>query len=318
MEKSRWTLTHGFFLLMNGFMLHNKQGESIEPLTPEILFQAMETKELVQWALLKVSKEEIEDKSKGNLFTKSVILTHTTWFIVKCISRTCSELPLVELEVITLAFAVMNIVTLAMWWDKPQDVNIPIPIAVPNLDMVTRLPPQGESTATHRSLPDQAKNERSHAELFLQTLSLPFICVTETYVIPVRLPCRDLPFRSIIISLGTIFAGFHFSCWSNNFPSVLEALLWRSFSIVYLVLPLISWLPLRLLRDARWDPNLELWQVPRKTRKFRRIAMQCSLFLFPMYFFVRVMLFIVALSSLRSLPDSAFLDIQWSRYIPHF
>lgn len=304
---------------MDGFMLHNEQGEPIGPLTPKIVSRAMKTKELAHWPLSAITKEEIEDKSKGNFFTKLVVLIHTTWFIVVCVSRWSVGLPLVELEVITLAFAVMNIVTLAMWWDKPQDVNLPIPIAVPNSDMVTRLPLQDEITRSHRFLLQQANNGRSYTELFLRTLYLPFTIVTETYAIPVRVPCHALFFRLAIISVATIFASFHFCCWSTKFPSVLEGFLWRFSSVVYLIILLTSWLPLEFLLDTSFNLNLGLWQDPRKTRNLRDwLVMQCSLFLFPMYFFARVMLFTVAFSSLRSLPDNALLDVQWSRYIPHF
>lgn len=46
--------------------------------------------------------------------------------MVQCIARWIERLPVTELEVLTLVFASLNIITYALWWDKPQSMNIAI------------------------------------------------------------------------------------------------------------------------------------------------------------------------------------------------
>ncbi len=74
----------------------------------------------------KITEAEIEDRSKGDIISKTVVLLQTTWFIVQCIARWSMHLPLTELEIITLGFAVLNGITYALWWHKPQNVGLPV------------------------------------------------------------------------------------------------------------------------------------------------------------------------------------------------
>ncbi len=130
MNRPRWTLAHGFFLAMGGIVFYDKKGLPVGTLIPNILFKALETGKFAEWPFLTITKEEIEDKSKSDPFTKSILVIQTAWFTARCIGRIAVELPLVELEVITLAFTAMNVVTFAMRWHKPQNVNLPIPVTL--------------------------------------------------------------------------------------------------------------------------------------------------------------------------------------------
>lgn len=332
---------------MNGFMLYDERGQLISPITPNILFQALKTKEVDRWVtLLAIPEEEIEDKSKGDFFTELVVVAQTTWFGVGCIGRIASGLPLVELEIITLAFATMNIVTFTMWWNKPLNVNLSIPITVTYPEMIARSSLLPVATSLNRGVLTSeqdycrmatvigpyflvklrsarrvpAKKVSPSVEPFLRTFGLPFSCVNEALVLARLMPYRTLSFRLMPILITTIFASFHFSSWSTDFPSTAEGLLWRLSSVTYFLVPLTSWFFLRLMHDNRSGMNLGLCQDDQdgKHRKLRKVVRQFSLLSFPAYVFARFILLIVALSSLRSLPDSAFLDVQWSRHIPHF
>ncbi|KAF9474833.1 hypothetical protein BDN70DRAFT_779290, partial [Pholiota conissans] len=64
-------------------------------------------------------EEDIKDRSKGDAISKAFVLLQTMWFIAQCISRWLAKLPVTELEVVTLAFAMLNIITYALWWHKP-------------------------------------------------------------------------------------------------------------------------------------------------------------------------------------------------------
>ena len=70
-----------------------------------------------------VSKEEIQDRSKGDAVTKALVLSQTTWFLLQCAARGSQRLALTELELATAAFAFVNIIIYVLWWDKPLDVR---------------------------------------------------------------------------------------------------------------------------------------------------------------------------------------------------
>lgn len=75
-----------------------------------------------------VTEGELQDRSKGDILTKGFVLLQTSWFILQLAARAINKLPISELEIATLAFAVFNFVTYGLWWYKPQDVEFPLPV----------------------------------------------------------------------------------------------------------------------------------------------------------------------------------------------
>ncbi|KAF8656113.1 hypothetical protein AX16_002751 [Volvariella volvacea WC 439] len=73
-----------------------------------------------------VSEEEIQDKAKGDFFSKLVAVVQTSWFVLQCVARQVEGLALTELELVTHAFAAVNIITYILWWDKPLNATYPI------------------------------------------------------------------------------------------------------------------------------------------------------------------------------------------------
>ncbi|KAJ6473298.1 hypothetical protein DFH09DRAFT_953738, partial [Mycena vulgaris] len=49
-------------------------------------------------------------------------------FTTQCLARVRQHLPVTQLETATLAFAVVNIFIWSLWWKKPLDVDLPIPV----------------------------------------------------------------------------------------------------------------------------------------------------------------------------------------------
>ncbi|KAF5355418.1 hypothetical protein D9757_013156 [Collybiopsis confluens] len=75
-----------------------------------------------------VRKEELADRNKSDSFAKFIAIGQTMWFIVQLCARWATRLPVTELEVMTLAFAMMNVSIYFFWWNKPQGVEFPIRI----------------------------------------------------------------------------------------------------------------------------------------------------------------------------------------------
>lgn len=119
-----WTVTHGHFLQMGGFMLY-KAGEKKGVLSYDRFKMLLHNKKI---EFPQVTREEIEDRSKSDGLCKALVIGQTSWFILQCIARRINHLPITELELATLAFAALNGCMYFCWWDKPFDVRIPIPV----------------------------------------------------------------------------------------------------------------------------------------------------------------------------------------------
>ncbi|KAI9455369.1 hypothetical protein F5148DRAFT_1288266 [Russula earlei] len=93
-----WTVTHGFFAIMGGFMEY-EGNQPIRVLLPD---------ELNSYSLTgngdfpRISKAEIEDKSKGDLISKTFVILQTGWFVTQCITRGIQGLPITEFELLQL------------------------------------------------------------------------------------------------------------------------------------------------------------------------------------------------------------------------
>ncbi|TFK67050.1 hypothetical protein BDN72DRAFT_116402 [Pluteus cervinus] len=117
----KWTQTHGQFTQMGGFARKDNK-QVLYPLTLVDLLK----KGQLNLEQLTLTKEDIDDKSKGDILSKALVAFQTTWFVFECLARLQQTLPLIELEVVTLAFAVLNITTYALWWYKPLNALRPI------------------------------------------------------------------------------------------------------------------------------------------------------------------------------------------------
>ncbi|KAJ6506120.1 hypothetical protein DFH09DRAFT_1251800 [Mycena vulgaris] len=117
--------SHGYFMCMGGFVSSTGYPVAI----PEQLKDADLGPELLE-AIQNVDAEDIKDKSKGDALSKGVALAQGIWFITQCFARVHQGLMVTEIEVATLAFAVVSIFIWLLWWNKPLDVQRPMAINV--------------------------------------------------------------------------------------------------------------------------------------------------------------------------------------------
>ena len=77
---------------------------------------------------ISISKQEIEDKAKGDFLSKAIVIFHTTWFMTQCAMRFAQKLAVTELEVVTLALASLNAIMSFFWWSKPLGLTVPVKV----------------------------------------------------------------------------------------------------------------------------------------------------------------------------------------------
>src|SRR5882757_1485700 len=104
---------------MGGFILCDENDNMIETLSIERL-EDLASEGKIRWP--SISQYEIQDRSKGDVFSKGFAVLQTTWFITQCIARAVYGLTITQLELATLAFAALNGILYFLWWNKPQDV----------------------------------------------------------------------------------------------------------------------------------------------------------------------------------------------------
>ncbi|KAG2117617.1 hypothetical protein DEU56DRAFT_874101 [Suillus clintonianus] len=116
-----WTMTHGFFARMGGFMLYVND-EPRGTLTPYELLRFVSEKSV---EMPVISKAEIEDRSKGDPLSKGIAVLQLVWFVSQLIARYVQNLPITLLEIDTLAIAALTCISYGLWWKKPKDVGCP-------------------------------------------------------------------------------------------------------------------------------------------------------------------------------------------------
>jgi hypothetical protein len=124
-QRRGWTMTHAFFLIMGGFTLHDEQGTALRILEP-IELESLSEAGKIEWP--SITKEEIHNGSMGDYLSKAIILVQTSWFIAQCIVRGAYRLEVTQLEVATVAYAVLTGVTYYLWWEKPLGIRYSIPV----------------------------------------------------------------------------------------------------------------------------------------------------------------------------------------------
>ncbi|KAG2343496.1 hypothetical protein BDR05DRAFT_884437 [Suillus weaverae] len=117
----RWTITHGFFVWMGGFMLCVND-EPRATLTPDNLLHFVDEGSV---DMPVISQVEVEDRSKGDGLSKGISILQLAWFVVQLFARYVQNLPITLLEIDTLAIAALTCISYGLWWKKPKDVGCP-------------------------------------------------------------------------------------------------------------------------------------------------------------------------------------------------
>ncbi|KAF9484238.1 hypothetical protein BDN70DRAFT_850025 [Pholiota conissans] len=337
----RWTLAHGFFIQMGGFML-SEGGRPIHTLNWK--WKAGKDVQLlhnIQNEIIdppRLTEEDIQDRSKGDAIAKTFILLQTTWFIVQCIARWLQHLPVTELEVVTLGFALLNGITYALWWHKPQNVGRPVflelktqksPLTIAESDPIpTEIHPSKGSwlrQRMRRALDEQPLWALPIMIPFTSLVALlrPLFKLIEIADIPnvdsshLRVPMFYTACESeledtsqwAMMVIGVLFGSVHLiPSWFLDFSSPLEMWLWRSAAIDITAGPLL--VVVGLLAHA--TICIKEWH--------RIIAISLAapiLICIVLYPLSRIILLFLSLISLRSLPAEALQTVEWTTFIPH-
>ncbi|TDL15016.1 hypothetical protein BD410DRAFT_733314, partial [Rickenella mellea] len=325
-----WTQTRGFFALMGGFMLVNRDGTELCTLLPEKLDTLSNEGKII---FPNITKKEIEDKSKGDVISKGFVLLQTGWFILQCIARGVEHLPITELELVTLAFAVLNLATYALWWNKPQNVQCQIPV---HLSDASSRPENAEGEFSEvpgifeRARRRIRATDEGLGRWFLMAFPFTNMGVSRRVTDDQAAGAKRLPSfyasetdpersTAALASAGIalVFGAFHCIAWSFQFPSQEKEILWRTCSVVITCLPasmVLVGLSIKYLHEPPVGVGV-LAMTLLEAIVFMTIFL---LFILPIIYVVcRAILLLEAFILLHSLPPGAFRTVHWTNFIPH-
>ncbi|KAF7369993.1 hypothetical protein MSAN_00629200 [Mycena sanguinolenta] len=238
-KEFRFSTTHGMFFSMGGFV--SSDGH---PIATRKRLEDPDLGPEFQKAIRNVNEEDIKDRSKGDAFSKGVALLQGSWFILQCLARVHYHLTVTQLEVATLAFAVVNVFIWLLWWNKPLDVQRSIVVGPPTQ-------PDAETETLPVQLPRLAwffvamwgGYEGDYKPL--SSVSVPSFWSIE-------LDGSNHNGASILLCLvGTVFGTIHCAAWNAIFPTPAEMWIWRTSSLVIIAVPGLT-IVLSLLAKIDW------------------------------------------------------------------
>ena len=123
---------HAFYIGMLALRYRTPRGERV--IWPNLTWLLQQG--LIDWddhGLLGLSEESIRDKSNADGAVKLLALIQVSWFMAQSIMRSIHDLPLSQLETMTLSYISLVAVTYFFWWVKPKDVMTPSVIDLPDM-----------------------------------------------------------------------------------------------------------------------------------------------------------------------------------------
>lgn len=248
-----------------------------------------------------VTKEDIDDRSKADSFTKAFACLQCAWLVIQSITRACAGLPITELELMTLAFIVAAVLMYGFWWYKPFDVQRPTVLICPEKNCA-----QFKAYMTGKQVLDPHENMDRPENMEVET---PLYLFSDLY----RFKFESLSkFSSslLFILIGTIFSGVHVIAWNWDFPSWTVRILWRVFSVMALGSPLTT-LALVMTAPCIMNNTQSDWRGP--------LVFVVGAFSFlVVYPLSRLELIVLTFYCFSSMPAAVYQTVDWNSIFPHF
>lgn len=241
---------------------------------------------------IRVTESEILDKSKDDALGKFVTVLQATWFIVQYLSRWAAHQPRTQLEVMTFAYAGINVVIYILWLDKPFDIREPIDVRgrAIRIDAPQKAALRGAWFSVIGGAADSLANGVK-----------PAVGMT------------------VLPTVGILFGGVHCFAWWFPFPTKREAVLWKICTVYCTVCPIamplivllftVGFAPLLkylhfLSEDAYEDVN-------------DMLAGTGGILFVTGYIVCRIILLVLSFTSLRAQPAGIYEAVNWTSFFPH-
>jgi len=167
------------------------------------------TKKAIPVSSIAITEEEISDRSKTDQLSKLITCVQILWFVIQLAGRAVQHLPTTNLELFTLGIVVCSLGTYSAYWRRPQDICLPVNIAVGQGKAFRDVFGQSILIRARLSWFEFDGSERFSLSLYLSAV------------------------------ITGIFGACHLIGWDFLYPSSVEQLLWRISSISCVVIPFL-------------------------------------------------------------------------------
>ncbi|CAM6088010.1 unnamed protein product [Calypogeia fissa] len=284
-----WTMTHAFYANMGGFILKTRDDIAI-PLVVDSERMITYLQSLPSPTVL-TTERDIQRKAKGDIFLKCLAAMQVIWFVVQVIAREVEKLPISQLEIAVLAFAMCTLVIYALWAEKPQDVSEPIV-----LDALSAPTLLQAAWVDDRSASDRLDDYNFDSA-------------------EIKVPALGVGIESGFLGLslgGTVFGAIHLLAWNLSFPTHLEKTLWRISSITSTTIPFVM---LLFFVNGEWFKYPV--DLPSINKEINGTILGTIVgTIISLYIICRLYILVEIFRSLGFLSAGTFVT-TWSTYIPH-
>ncbi|KAG6375917.1 hypothetical protein JVT61DRAFT_2785 [Boletus reticuloceps] len=312
-----WSMTHSFFAEMGGFSYHDNEGH---PRTIRSL-EFLELCEAQKIANPVITAKEIKDKSKSDALGNAILALQLFWFTLQVIARGSSGLAVTLVELDTVCMAVLSLLVLVLWWDKPLRPECPHVLY------------SHEYLQRHVTLSKAWRSEPSHLPFFTCTRKTRSLGAGDEEIPLVGSDATTADRTSIatgfasIIGWGVwdislcatwmVLGGLHLIAWNFEFLTEVEKIIWRVASLVLAGSSLAFLLTSPLLIATLAIPSLAALLSLLQGGSGLQLSMIIVYFAAILGVASRVLLVALMLASLRALPCSAYQTVSWTAHIPH-
>lgn len=308
-----WTLAHTTFANMGGFVVRgssDRVGKDSRSEIPTTQIQSPATKE---WYILDsdtilrlrseghivlpcIPKAEIDDHSKGDIFTKGIAAVQIIWTIASAITRAIRGLAISQLEVSVIAFSVCALIIYASYWSSPKDVSVPItflewggPISSTITEIIKRADPVRISTWVEGKIGQIPFSNMNHPTIPSQIVVVDFTPI-----------------------FGALFFGApHLLAWNLTFPTPAERIAWRAASLYCCLVGII------LYSTTDLENLLRPFVAKSLHQRLAEFITYLGFGLGVIYILARLFMIVETFRTLLFLPPSAYIA-TWTANVPMF
>uniref|UniRef100_A0A0W0GF53 Uncharacterized protein n=2 Tax=Moniliophthora roreri TaxID=221103 RepID=A0A0W0GF53_MONRR len=299
---------------------------------------------LIANGCITITEDEINDNlSHGDIISKSIAVVQTTWFLLQVIARAVEGIAITELEIVTVAFALLNFGTYFLWWNKPLRIRHPVRVYWRQNEWKEKSESTDESTdgqtgrgaifkgiSTLTNYIIGSDDEVDSAlTLFFLVMFIPLFVVIWFFVacwtvlvgdpdtenrragsghkvlFSTRLKGAPMRLSVSVFIIAGLFGAIHCIPWEFQFPTHTEKLLWRVSALTITTGPSAMVIMLMFVGLSGTSNWLEMILIV--------IAVLPSV----LYVIGRIILIVLALTALRDLAPSAYQTVEWTTFIPH-
>ena len=320
-----WTMQHAFFLNMGGVWLKPKDSKPFPINAAQLSYLVADG----YMQLPPITKEEIWDKSKADEFAKIFACGQIFWLVLQCIGRAFQHLPITTPEIATVGFAIPSVATVALWFCKPADIEVPTYIAVSEstVELLERISPLKYAwRQTPLDFIDTVNSPSFTSEIVLKAPHWPG---RKSFVGPstrIRNDVFALKYSKLdqlfVFAIWAGYAGVHLSAWNFAFPSHTELVLWRVASLTMTGSMFVFWITSNrksyLLVSYLWPKRREeMEKVSAERAKVSTIQILLGAVTVLAYVASRLCLIVQVFLCLRRMPMGTFETVDWTNFLPH-